>query len=74
MTNSKDERIEALKKIEKEKMTNPSVGLELRDGEFIFLNASPQSLVWNELRKLLDELAEFRVKNWIANQSKEKSS
>jgi hypothetical protein len=73
MTTVKDERMKALTKLEKEKMANPSVGLVLNGDTFIFEDASPNSLLWIELRKLLDELAEFRAKAWIANHFKEKS-
>lgn len=73
MAKAKDERIELLKKFEKAKMVNKSAGLEFRDDEFIFVDASPQSAIWNVLRGLLDELAEFRAEAWIANHFKEKS-
>jgi hypothetical protein len=70
---AKDERMEALKKIEKTKMANSSAGLKYDGSEFTFKDVSSQSPFWNELRKLLDELAEFRAEAWIANHSKEKS-
>jgi len=70
---AKDERMEALKKIEKTKIANSLKDSEYNGSDFTFKDISPQSSFWNELRKLLDELAEFRAEAWIANHSKEKS-
>jgi len=70
---AKDERMEALKKIEKIKIANSLKDSEYNGSDFIFKDISPQSSLWNELRELLDELAEFRAEAWIANHSKEKS-
>jgi hypothetical protein len=73
MAKEQDEKMEALKKIEKEEMAK-RLDTRLRDGEFEFKDYSPHSSIWDELRKLLDELAGLRVEKWIANHSKEKSS
>lgn len=74
MTDSNHDMMEALKKIEKERMANPSVGLLFQNGHFTipqFPHPVPYG-IYPEFEKLLDELAEFRVEKWIANHYKEK--